>query len=97
MKRVFIVLAVYLFVVFCCIVAFNKFVLAEVPIKYNGKMCKMEILSSADKEKISPKFAKYEIEQDVLVFCKDKYIYDVEVAMDKGNVIYVIFYNDKGE
>lgn len=95
MKKIIVAVAVYLFVVFCCIVAFNKFVLAEVPIKYNGKICKMEILSSADKEKISPKFAKQEIEQDVLAFCKDKYIYNIEVAMDKGNVIYVIIYNDK--
>lgn len=95
MKKVFVGIVVYLAVIFGCILAFNRFILAEVPVKYNGKMCKMEILSSTDKEKISPKFAKYEIEQDVLSFCKDKYIYDVNVAMDKGNVIYIIIYNDK--
>ena len=63
-----------------------------VPIRYDGKVCKMEILSSVNKNNRSSKDL---IKKDVLEFCKDKYIYNIEVAADKGIVTYVIFYNDK--
>lgn len=65
---------------------------ADVIVRYNGKVCKMEILSSVNKNSRSSKDL---IKKDVLEFCKDKYIYNVEVAADKGIVTYVIFYNDK--
>lgn len=61
-------------------------------VRYNGKVCKMEILSSVNKNSRSSKDL---IKKDVLEFCKDKYIYNVQVAADKGIVTYVIFYNDK--
>lgn len=63
-----------------------------VMVKYNGKVCKMEILSSINK---NLKSSKDLIKDDVLKFCKDKYIYNIEVATDKGIVTYIIFYNDK--
>lgn len=63
-----------------------------VPVRYDGKVCKMEILSSVNKNSRSSKDL---IKKDVLTFCKDKYIYNVQVAADKGIVTYVIFYNDK--
>lgn len=65
---------------------------AEVTVRYDGKVCKMEILSSVNKNSRSSKDL---IKKDVLAFCKDKYIYNVQVAADKGIVTYVIFYNDK--
>lgn len=97
MKKVFIVVAVYLVIVALCVVAFNKFVAAEVPIKYNSRMCKMEIFTTDDEEYRKVRTAKEIIKQDIMDFCKDKYIYNVEVATDKGKTIYVIIYNDKGE
>lgn len=63
-----------------------------VMVRYDGKVCKMEILSSVNKNSRSSKDL---IKKDVLEFCKDKYIYNIEVAADKGIVTYIIFYNDK--
>lgn len=65
---------------------------AETVVRYDGKVCKMEILSSVNKNSRSSKDL---IKKDVLEFCKNKYIYNVQVAADKGIVTYVIFYNDK--
>lgn len=67
---------------------------AEVPIKYNSKLCKLEIITS---QNFKTKNAKDIVEKKLLEFCKDKYIYNVEVAIDRGYCIYVIIYNDKGE
>lgn len=67
---------------------------AEVPIKYDSKMCKLEIFSSQD---IKNRNAKQILEKKVLEFCKDKYIYNIEIAVDNGKCIYIIIYNDKGE
>lgn len=67
---------------------------AEVPVKYNHQMCKMEIITT---EGSRVKNAKKLIEMEVLAFCKDKYIYSVDLTIDRNNnYIYVIFYNDKG-
>lgn len=95
MKKVLLVIAVYLVVVMLCVVAFNKFVAAEVPIRYDHKLCKMEIFTTDDEEYRKVRTAKEIIKQDVMDFCKDKYIYNVEIATDKGKTIYVIIYNDK--
>lgn len=65
-----------------------------VPIKYDNKFCKMEILSSINTKSRS---AKDLIKKEVLEFCKDKYIYNIEVAADKGVVTYIIIYNDKND
>ena len=64
---------------------------AEVPIKYNSKMCKLEIITSQD---IKNRNAKELVEKKVLEFCKDKYIYNIEIAIDKGKYVYIIMYND---
>lgn len=92
MKRVCLIVAVYLIVTLLCIFLVKKFAFAETTVRYDGKVCKMEILSSVNKNSRSSKDL---IKKDVLDFCKDKYIYNVQVAADKGIVTYVIFYNDK--
>lgn len=71
-----------------------SFCFAEVPVKYNGKMCKMEIMTSAD---IKNRNASEMVKKKVMDFCRDKYLYNVEVAINNGKQIYIIFYNDKGE
>ena len=67
---------------------------AEVPIKYNSKICKLEIITSQD---IKNRNAKELVEKKVLEFCKDKYIYNIEIAIDNGKYVYVIMYNDMVE
>lgn len=53
----------------------------------------MEILSSGD---IKNRNSKEIIKNDVLKFCKDKYIYNINMTVDRSNNhIYIIFYNDK--
>lgn len=64
---------------------------AEVSIKYNSKMCKLEIITSQD---IKNRNAKELVEKKVLEFCKDKYIYNIEIAIDNGKYVYVIMYNN---
>lgn len=75
---------------------FCKYVFAEVPIKYNSKVCKMEIITNKiveNKWKV-----KENIEEKVLEFCKNKYIYNINLTIDKhNNYIYIIIYNDKVE
>lgn len=95
MKKIFLAVAVYLLVIMFCIVAFNKFVIAEVPIKYDHKLCKMEIFDSDEEEYKHIRTARELIKQDVMAFCKDKYIYNIEIATDKGKFVYIIIYNDK--
>ena len=95
MKKIILVLVVYIFIVALCVVGFKKFVIAEVPIRYNHQLCKMEIFTTDDEEYRKVRTAKEIIKQDILDFCKDKHIYNVEVATDKGKTIYVIIYNDK--
>lgn len=82
MKKVLISLLLMLSVALC---------FAEVPIKYNSKMCKLEIITSQD---IKNRNAKELVEKKVLEFCKDKYIYNIEIAIDKGKYVYIIMYND---
>lgn len=92
MKKICLIVAVYLAVTLLCIFVAQKLALAETVVRYDGRVCKMEILSSVNKNSRSSKDL---IKKDVLDFCKDKYIYNVQVAADKGIVTYVIFYNDK--
>ena len=92
MKKICLVVAVYLVVTLLCIFVVKKLAFAETVVRYDGRVCKMEILSSVNKNSRSSKDL---IKKDVLDFCKDKYIYNVQVAADKGIVTYVIFYNDK--
>lgn len=71
-------------------------ILAEVPVKYNHNLCKFEIITSQDIKQT--RNTKKNIEKQVLEFCKDKYIYDINCTIDKqNNYIYLIFYNDKVE
>lgn len=76
------------------LLACASFCFAEVPVKYNGKLCKMEIITSAD---IKNRNASEMVKKKVMEFCRDKYLYNVEVAINNGKQIYIIFYNDKGE
>lgn len=92
MKKLVLTIIVYVFVTLLCIFIIQKVALAETIVRYDGKLCKMEILSSVNKNSRSSKDL---IKNDVLDFCKDKYIYNIQVAADKGIVTYVIFYNDK--
>lgn len=85
MKKVLLSLMLLVYAVLCY---------AEVTIKYDNKFCKMEILSSINTKSRS---AKDLIKKEVLEFCKDKYIYNIEVAADKGVVTYIIIYNDKND
>ena len=71
-------------------------VFGEVSVKYNHNLCKFEIITSQDIKQT--RNTKKNIEQQVLEFCKDKYIYDISCTIDKqNNYIYLIFYNDKVE
>ena len=92
MKRLVLTIAVYVLVTLLCLFVIEKIALAETMVRYDGKVCKMEILSSVNKNSRSSKDL---IKKDVLNFCKDKYIYNIQVAADKGIVTYIIFYNDK--
>ena len=83
MKRLIILLLLFI----------PSILLSETIIRYDNKICKMEILSSGD---IKNRNSKEIIKNDVLKFCKDKYIYNINMTVDRSNNhIYIIFYNDK--
>ena len=68
-------------------------VFGEIAVKYNHNMCKMAIITSEDVPKT--RNIKKEIEKKVMEFCDNKYIYDINITVDRcNNYIYVIFYND---
>lgn len=92
MKKIFLVVAVYLTVVFLCFFLINKFAYAEVPIRYGSKLCKMEIKTT---ENSKTRKAKDIIEQEVMEFCRDKYIYNIDVTTYNNKYVYIIIYNDK--
>lgn len=92
MKKIFLVVAVYLTVVFLCFFLINKFAYAEVPIRYGSKLCKMEIKTT---ENSKTRKAKDIIEKEVMEFCRDKYIYNIDVTTYNGKYVYIIIYNDK--
>ena len=67
--------------------------LSETVVRYDNKVCKLEILSSGE---IKNRNSKKIIKEEVLKFCRDKYIYNINVTIDRSNnYIFVIFYNDK--
>lgn len=75
---------------------FCKYVFAGVPIKYDSKVCKMEIITNKAVE--NSRNVKDNIEKKVLEFCENKYIYNINLTIDKhNNYIYVIIYNDRVE
>lgn len=92
MKKIFLIVAVYLTVVFLCFLLINKFVYAEVPIRYGSKLCKMEIKTT---ENSKTRKAKDIIEKEVMEFCRDKYIYNIDVTTYNNKYVYIIIYNDK--
>lgn len=92
MKKIFLIVAVYLTVVFLCFFLINKFAYAEVPIRYGSKVCKMEIKTT---ENSKTRKAKDIIEKEVMEFCRDKYIYNIDVTTYNGKYVYIIIYNDK--
>lgn len=92
MKKIFLVVAVYLTVVFLCFFLINKFAYAEVPIRYGSKLCKMEIKTT---ENSKTRKAKDIIEKEVMEFCRDKYIYNIDVTTYNNKYVYIIIYNDK--
>lgn len=91
MKKIFLIVAVYLTVVLLCFFLINKFAYAEVPIRYGSKLCKMEIKTT---ENSKTRKAKDIIEQEVMEFCRDKYIYNIDVTTYNGKYVYIIIYND---
>ena len=97
-KKICVTLFIWAFITFAIVFiysfVFEKLAYSEVPIKYNSKMCKMEIITSID---IKNRNAKEIVERKVLEFCKDKYIYNIEIAIDNGKYVYVIMYNDMVE
>ena len=92
MKKIFLVVAVYLTVVFLCFFLINKFAYAEVPIRYGSKLCKMERKTT---ENSKTRKAKDIIEKEVMEFCRDKYIYNIDVTTYNNKYVYIIIYNDK--
>ena len=76
MKKIFLIVAVYLTVVLLCFFLINKFAYAEVPIRYGSNLCKMEIKTT---ENSKTRKAKDIIEKEVMEFCRDKYIYNIPV------------------
>lgn len=92
MKKIFLIVAVYLTVVLLCFFLINKFAYAEVPIRYGSKLCKMEIKTT---ENSKTRKAKDIIEQEVMEFCRDKYIYNIDVTTYNNKYVYIIIYNDK--
>lgn len=92
MKKIFLIVAVYLTVVFLCFFLINKFAYAEVPIRYGSKLCKMEIKTT---ENSKTRKAKDIIEKEVMEFCRDKYIYNIDVTTYNNKYVYIIIYNDK--
>lgn len=92
MKKIFLIVAVYLTVVLLCFFLINKFAYAEVPIRYGSKLCKMEIKTT---ENSKTRKAKEIIEQEVMEFCRDKYIYNIDVTTYNNKYVYIIIYNDK--
>ena len=92
MKKMFLIVAVYLTVVLLCFFLINKFAYAEVPIRYGSKLCKMEIKTT---ENSKTRKAKEIIEKEVMEFCRDKYIYNIDVTTYNGKYVYIIIYNDK--
>lgn len=92
MKKIFLIVAVYLTVVLLCFFLINKFAYAEVPIRYGSKLCKMEIKTT---ENSKTRKAKDIIEQEVMEFCRDKYIYSIDVTTYNNKYVYIIIYNDK--
>lgn len=91
MKKVLLVFLVYVVVVVLCIFVVRKFSYAEVPIKYDSKVCKLEIKTT---EGSKSRKAKDSIEKDVMEFCKNKYIYNIDVTTYNGKYVYIIIYND---
>ena len=91
MKKIFLIVAVYLTVVLLCFFLINKFAYAEVPIRYGSKLCKMEIKTT---ENSKTRKAKDIIEQEVMEFCRDKYIYNIDVTTYNNKYVYIIIYND---
>lgn len=92
MKKIFLIVAVYLTVVLLCFFLINKFAYAEVPIRYGSKLCKMEIKTT---ENSKTRKAKDIIEKEVMEFCRDKYIYSIDVTTYNNKYVYIIIYNDK--
>lgn len=94
MKRFFLTVIVYVVLVLICFFVINKIAYAEVPIRYGSKLCKMEIKTT---ENSKTRKAKDIIEKEVMEFCRDKYIYNIDVTTYNGKYVYIIIYNDKEE
>lgn len=83
-------------ILFFIFLLFSTNVLADVSVKYNHNICKLEIISSQDMAQT--RNTKTQVLNKVEAFCKDKYIYNLDLTIDKqGNYIFIIFYNDKVE
>ena len=90
MKKLYLFVAL-LWLILLCFFLLDKLAFAEVPIKYGSKVCKLEIKTT---EGSKSRKAKDTIEKEVLEFCKDKYIYNIDVTTYNGKYVYVIIYND---
>ena len=59
-------------------------------VRYDGKVCKMEIFTTGD---VSSRNKFNIVKNEVEKFCTDKYIYDIKVFMEKGEYVFIVFYN----
>lgn len=63
---------------------------AQTDVKYQGKVCKMEIFTT---DSINSRNKLNMLKNEVEKFCTDKYIYDIKVFSEKGEYIFIVFYN----
>ncbi|WP_413853250.1 hypothetical protein [Candidatus Ruminimicrobium bovinum] len=85
MKKILCVLSC-IFIMFVC----YSFCFAETDVRYQGKVCKMEIFSTGD---VSSRNKFTIVKNEVEKFCTDKYIYDIKVFVEKGEYVFIVFYN----
>jgi len=85
MKKIIFILS-FIFVLFLG----YGFCYGETDVRYQGKVCKMEIFSTGD---VSSRNKFTIVKNEVEKFCNDKYIYDIKVFMEKGEYVFIVFYN----
>lgn len=65
-----------------------------VDVKYNGKLCKMEVfcINNVNRRNISKLIA-----QNIQDFCKNKYVYNIDSVVIHSTLVFTVFYNNKSE
>ena len=85
MKKIIFILSFIFTILFGSVFCF-----AETDVRYQGKVCKMEIFTTGD---VSTRNKFNVVKNEVEKFCTDKYIYDIKVFMEKGEYVFIVFYN----